>query len=53
MPASAAGGEPVSGPPRVCMVVCNFSPAVGGTERQAEALARGLLAEGGETFVLT
>lgn len=45
--------EALNGIPRVCMVVCNFSPAVGGAERQAEALARRLLAEGGETFVLT
>ena len=39
--------------PRVCMICANFRPAVGGVEKQAEALARALLAEGGEAFVLT
>ncbi|MEI6634084.1 MAG: glycosyltransferase [Chlamydiota bacterium] len=39
--------------PRVCMICANFRPAVGGAEKQAEALARALLAEGGEAFVLT
>lgn len=42
-----------SGHPRVCMVVAQFRPAVGGAERQAEALARALEARGGEAFVLT
>lgn len=39
--------------PRVCMVIAHFRPAVGGAEKQAEALARGIMAAGSEAFVLT
>jgi len=38
---------------RVCLVIPRFFPAVGGAERQAQALARRLLARGHHVAVLT
>ncbi|MBA7509984.1 N-acetyl-alpha-D-glucosaminyl L-malate synthase [subsurface metagenome] len=38
---------------RICMICSQFYPVIGGTEQQAEALARELLKEGAKVFVLT
>ncbi|MFQ5867209.1 MAG: glycosyltransferase family 4 protein [bacterium] len=38
---------------RVCMICSYFYPVIGGTEQQAEALARELLKDGAKVFVLT